>query len=585
MLGAQGLTDATKHAILNANYIKARLERHYPVLYARPNGRVAHELIFDLRGFKAAGIDEMDVAKRLIDYGFHAPTVSFPVAGTLMVEPTESEDQAELDRFCDAMIHIREEIEAVVTGQARRERQRPQERAAYGRVGDERGLDAPVLARGSGLSAAVREGAEVLAGGRQDRQPVRRPQSVLHVPADRGDLGTRLNPWYLRHTADARIRVSAYAMRILNAAQMRDADRHTIEEIGIPSLVLMENAGRQVVAAIEAAYESRLDGRVAVLCGRGNNGGDGFVVARTLLQRGIDAAVFVIGSVADVRGDARTNLDILGRLGVTVVEINDEQTWELHFSEIARCSLIVDAIFGTGLRSAVGGMLETVIADVNAADIPIVSVDLPSGMSADTPHLVGDCIDASLTVTLAAPKLPLVLPPGEAYAGDVVIADIGIPHEVIDAARGSARRAADARAAARARRAAGGRFAQRGLRPADDRGGLQREDRRRVSRGHGRTALGRGPGDRGHAGIVSADRRVDGAGVHDARPTGRLRHGERRLPSIGCWSRRTTSSRADLVWADRRVSPSSCGCCSIGQRARSSSTRMRSPSLPTIPGD
>jgi glycine dehydrogenase len=118
MLGADGLTDATRHAILNANYIKARLERHYPVLYARANGRVAHELIFDLRGFKTSGVDEMDVAKRLIDYGFHAPTVSFPVAGTLMVEPTESEDQAELDRFCDAMIHIREEIEALITGKS-----------------------------------------------------------------------------------------------------------------------------------------------------------------------------------------------------------------------------------------------------------------------------------------------------------------------------------------------------------------------------------------------------------------------------------------------------------------------------------
>jgi len=116
MLGAEGLTDATRHAILNANYIKARLERHFPVLYARANGRVAHELIFDLRGFKAGGVEEMDVAKRLIDYGFHAPTVSFPVAGTLMVEPTESEDKAELDRFCDAMIAIRREIEDVVTG-------------------------------------------------------------------------------------------------------------------------------------------------------------------------------------------------------------------------------------------------------------------------------------------------------------------------------------------------------------------------------------------------------------------------------------------------------------------------------------
>jgi len=118
MLGAAGMTEATKVAILNANYIKARLEPHYPVLYTRPNGRVAHELIFDLRGFKSAGVEEMDVAKRLIDYGFHAPTVSFPVAGTLMVEPTESEDKDELDRFCDAMIQIRTEIEDVLQGRA-----------------------------------------------------------------------------------------------------------------------------------------------------------------------------------------------------------------------------------------------------------------------------------------------------------------------------------------------------------------------------------------------------------------------------------------------------------------------------------
>ena len=116
MLGTQGLTDATRYAILNANYIKARLEQHYPVLYTRATGRVAHELIFDLRGFKSAGIEEMDVAKRLIDFGFHAPTVSFPVAGTLMVEPTESEDKGELDRFCDAMIQIRREIDDVVAG-------------------------------------------------------------------------------------------------------------------------------------------------------------------------------------------------------------------------------------------------------------------------------------------------------------------------------------------------------------------------------------------------------------------------------------------------------------------------------------
>ena len=119
MLGRDGMTDATRYAILNANYIKSRLEQHYPVLYTRRNGRVAHEMIFDLRPLKqASGIEEGDVAKRLMDYGFHAPTVSFPVPGTLMVEPTESESKDELDRFCDAMIAIRAEIQAIIDGKA-----------------------------------------------------------------------------------------------------------------------------------------------------------------------------------------------------------------------------------------------------------------------------------------------------------------------------------------------------------------------------------------------------------------------------------------------------------------------------------
>src|SRR6188508_1667723 len=101
-------------------------------------------------------------------------------------------------------------------------------------------------------------------------------------------------------------------MRVLNTVQMREADRRTIEDIGIPSIVLMENAGRQAVAAMEAAFDDLGTSRVGVVCGRGNNGGDGFVIARTLVQRGVDVSVFLIGRVADVRGDARVNLDILG---------------------------------------------------------------------------------------------------------------------------------------------------------------------------------------------------------------------------------------------------------------------------------
>jgi glycine dehydrogenase len=117
MMGADGLAGATKVAILNANYIARRLEPYYPILYKGKTGLVAHECILDLRSLKkSAGIEVDDIAKRLMDYGFHAPTVSWPVAGTMMVEPTESESKEELDRFCDAMITIRQEIAEIEAG-------------------------------------------------------------------------------------------------------------------------------------------------------------------------------------------------------------------------------------------------------------------------------------------------------------------------------------------------------------------------------------------------------------------------------------------------------------------------------------
>jgi glycine dehydrogenase len=121
MMGGSGLKRATEIAILNANYMAKRLASHYEVVYSGRNGRVAHEFIVDCRPFKKAGLEAEDLAKRLMDYGFHAPTMSFPVAGTLMIEPTESETRAELDRFCDAMIAIREEIREVESGSVRAE--------------------------------------------------------------------------------------------------------------------------------------------------------------------------------------------------------------------------------------------------------------------------------------------------------------------------------------------------------------------------------------------------------------------------------------------------------------------------------
>jgi hydroxyethylthiazole kinase-like uncharacterized protein yjeF len=225
-------------------------------------------------------------------------------------------------------------------------------------------------------------------------------------------------------------------MRVLNAKQMREADRRALEDIGIPSMVLMENAGRQVVATLDSSFADLPGMRVAVLCGRGNNGGDGFVVARTLIERSIDVGVYLVGQGTDVKGDARLNLEILSRLGVDVVEIRDAAAWELHGTDVLGSDLIVDALFGTGLNAPLSGLTETIVEDLNSGARPIVAIDLPSGLSADGPDVIGPALHATMTVTLGAPKVPLVLPPAEAFAGNLVIADIGIPRAVIDQVEG-----------------------------------------------------------------------------------------------------------------------------------------------------
>ena len=201
MMGADGLTVATEHALLAANYVAQRLHDHFPVLYSGRNGRVAHECILDLRPLtKASGISVDDVAKRLIDYGFHAPTMSFPVAGTFMVEPTESENLEELDRFCDAMINIRAEIANVESGEWPRGRQSAGQCTAYPGSGDGGRVGASLLPPGGRLpggtarrTAVRRRLRQVLAPGRPDRRRLRRPEPGLHLPAAGGlRVGDRL---------------------------------------------------------------------------------------------------------------------------------------------------------------------------------------------------------------------------------------------------------------------------------------------------------------------------------------------------------------------------------------------------------
>jgi hydroxyethylthiazole kinase-like uncharacterized protein yjeF len=220
-------------------------------------------------------------------------------------------------------------------------------------------------------------------------------------------------------------------MRVLTAAQMREADRRTIGEHGVPSLMLMEAAGRHVVSILEAAFPALASSRVAVVSGRGNNGGDGFVVARLLAGKGVSVRTCLIGRAADVKGDALTNLTALRDRGHQVAEVGDDAGWQQQVTELRSADVVVDALFGTGLRGPLSGLAATVVQDLNALGRPIVSIDLPSGLSGDSAALLGPAVRAAITVTLGALKLPLVLPPAEAFAGQVEIADIGIPPSVI----------------------------------------------------------------------------------------------------------------------------------------------------------
>ena len=190
LMGPDGLRRATEIAILNANYIAARLDAAFPVLYTGDHDRVAHECILDLRAITAVtGVTVDDVAKRLIDYGFHAPTMSFPVAGTLMVEPTESESLAELDRFVDAMLAIREEIAAIERGEVGPRRQRAGPRPAHRRGPARRRLGPPVHPRAGRLPGPLAARRQVLAAGQPHRRRLRRPQPRLRLPPARGLRG------------------------------------------------------------------------------------------------------------------------------------------------------------------------------------------------------------------------------------------------------------------------------------------------------------------------------------------------------------------------------------------------------------
>jgi len=224
-------------------------------------------------------------------------------------------------------------------------------------------------------------------------------------------------------------------MKVTTAEEMRTIDTKTINEIGIPSIVLMENAGRSVKQVVEKLLAP--DEMVSIFVGRGNNGGDGLVVARYLVSSGYETIVYLLAKPDQFTGDALTNLKICQNLGIPIRTISSKEKLEKWQYEIEESAVIIDSIFGTGLKGAVRGLSAEIIEHINSIDATVVAVDLPSGLLADTGQTEGACIKASHTVTMGLPKRGLLLYPGADFAGRITVADIGFPPEVIEAQKSS----------------------------------------------------------------------------------------------------------------------------------------------------
>ncbi len=230
-------------------------------------------------------------------------------------------------------------------------------------------------------------------------------------------------------------------MKIVTAEEMRNIDMQTMQEVGIPGVVLMENAGLGVVRAIEEGWGDAPLRRVSVspcllpavsiFVGKGNNGGDGLVIARHLVNRGYCVKTYMMAEPDKFTGDALINLKIAQNMKLPMEFILSEDQLEAHKEQIAASDLLVDAIFGTGLKGAVRRVAGSVIDFLNSTGLPIVAVDLPSGLKANTGKIEGTCVRAAMTVTMALPKRGLLLYPGVGFVGDLQVVDIGVPDNVV----------------------------------------------------------------------------------------------------------------------------------------------------------
>lgn len=221
-------------------------------------------------------------------------------------------------------------------------------------------------------------------------------------------------------------------MKVATAEQMQELDRKTIETYRIPGILLMENAGRGATEAIRAFFPDLEKKRVVIVAGKGNNGGDGLVIARHLMNRKIPVKVVLLTDPKSLRGDAETNYYIFHRMKGNLFPAPSTKEYQKVKREVENADLLVDAIFGTGLDAEVRGYYREVIDHLNAQKIPIVAIDIPSGLNANTGKPLGTAIRATLTVTLGLPKVGLLVSPGTEYVGTLKIIDIGIPKNLVE---------------------------------------------------------------------------------------------------------------------------------------------------------
>lgn len=215
-------------------------------------------------------------------------------------------------------------------------------------------------------------------------------------------------------------------MQLYSAAEMVAVDRHAIQVLGIPGVVLMENAGRACAHLLDEKLHQRFPGPVLVVAGKGNNGGDGYVVARILADQGWQVVTLVLAAPEDISGDAAVMLQILNQCEQEVVFVTDDRQLRQVFVE-QQPALIVDAVFGTGLKSDVQGLPAGAIELINQVAVPVVSIDIPSGIDASTGRICGSVVRAHLTVSFDHPKIGHISQPGALYVGDLEVVDIGIP--------------------------------------------------------------------------------------------------------------------------------------------------------------